>query len=74
MAAETPFRNHVRDWLQAHVPAGWRENMTEATAEAFIVQQREWMKSLVGAGFATSHWSKEWPGGGRPLAEKNIIA
>jgi alkylation response protein AidB-like acyl-CoA dehydrogenase len=68
------FRGHVRDWLRGHVPAGWRENMTDATTEAFIAQQREWMKMLVGAGFATSHWSKEWPGGGRPLAEQIVIA
>ncbi len=74
MASETQFRSQVRHWLQGHVPAGWRESMTEATTEAFIAQQRAWMKTLVGAGFATSHWSKEWPGGGRSLAEQIIIA
>ncbi len=74
MTSDMSFRNHVRDWLHGHVPAGWRESMTAATTEAFIAQQREWMKTLVGAGFATSHWGREWPGGGRPLAEQIIIA
>jgi alkylation response protein AidB-like acyl-CoA dehydrogenase len=68
------FRDEVRGWLAANVPVGWRESMTGATTAAFIASQQQWMKKLVGAGYATSHWSKEWPGGGRPLAEQMIIA
>lgn len=67
------FRQEVRAWLQANVPADWRYAMTGTDQEAFVRLQREWFKKLVEAGYATPHWPKEWHGGGRSLAEQKVI-
>jgi alkylation response protein AidB-like acyl-CoA dehydrogenase len=65
------FRKTVRGWLEAHLPRDWREAC--ATQEGFVATQRAWFKQLVAAGYATPHWPKGWPGGGRSLAEQKII-
>lgn len=48
--------------------------MAGASTEEFLAFQREWMRILVAAGFATAHWRAGWPGGGRSLDEQIIIA
>ncbi len=67
------LRRDVRSWLQANVPDGWREAMTGTGQDAFITLQREWFEKLSGTGFATPHWPRDWPGGGRSLAEQKVI-
>ncbi len=67
------LRAEVRSWLQANIPAGWRQDMTGSTQEAFVAAQRDWFQKLSKAGYATPHWPKEYPGGGRSLAEQKII-
>lgn len=64
------LRQEVRAWVAANKPDGWRE---VATHEAFAQSQREWFAKLVKAGYAIPHWPKEWPGGGRSLAEQRVI-
>ncbi len=63
----------VRAWLKENVPAGWRKAMTGTDSASFVRAQREWFAKLVQAGYATPHWPKGWPGGGRSLAEQKII-
>ena len=65
------LRNEVRAFLREHAPAGWRE--ASATQEDFVATQRSWFGKLVKAGYAIPHWPKEWPGGGRSLAEQKVI-
>ncbi len=48
--------------------------MTGPSAEEFLAFQRQWMRTLVSSGYATAHWDRRWPGGGRPLDEQIIIA
>jgi alkylation response protein AidB-like acyl-CoA dehydrogenase len=72
--APAALRAEIRAWLQKNVPADWRAQMTGASTEDFLTFQRNWMRKLVSAGLATSHWSEEWPGGGRSLAEQIVIA
>jgi alkylation response protein AidB-like acyl-CoA dehydrogenase len=67
------LRREVSGWLAANVPAGWRAAMTGCGQNAFVAAQRAWFGKLVDAGYATPHWPKEWPGGGRGLAEQKII-
>lgn len=67
------LREEVRTWLKNHVPAGWRDAMTNAEQDAFVDQQKAWFKQLVEAGYATPHWPQGWPGGGRSLAEQKVI-
>jgi len=67
------LRLEVRAWLKDNVPKGWRDAMTGVEQDAFVRLQREWFAKLSQAGYATPHWPKEWPGGGRSLAEQKVI-
>jgi len=67
------LRREVIGWLSANVPPGWRADMIGSGQDAFVAAQREWFAKLVAACYATPHWPKAWPGGGRGLAEQKII-
>lgn len=67
------LREEVRLWLQENIPAGWREAMTGTDQASFVSAQRHWFGKLSQAGFATPHWPRDWPGGGRSLAEQKVI-
>jgi alkylation response protein AidB-like acyl-CoA dehydrogenase len=74
MADETnldALRQEVRTWLAANAPKGWRE--ASGTHAEFFKSQRAWFLKLVEGGYAIPHWPKEWPGGGRTLAEQKVI-
>ncbi|WP_226631901.1 acyl-CoA dehydrogenase family protein [Novosphingobium profundi] len=64
------LRREIRDWIAREAPRDWR---TASTHEAFVASQRSWFAKLVAAGYAVPHWPREWPGGGRSLAEQKII-
>lgn len=67
-------RAEVRQWLAANIPPNWREQQAGDNIEGFLASQREWLRRLVSAGYATPHWPGQWSaGGGRPLAEQVAI-
>jgi alkylation response protein AidB-like acyl-CoA dehydrogenase len=66
-------RAAVQCWLSENVPANWREQQAGDDIEGFLDSQREWLRRLVSAGYATPHWPSGWPGGGRSLAEQVAI-
>jgi alkylation response protein AidB-like acyl-CoA dehydrogenase len=66
-------RTDIRCWLAENVPANWREQQAGDNIEGFLASQREWLRRLVSAGYATPHWPAGWPGGGRSLAEQVAI-
>jgi alkylation response protein AidB-like acyl-CoA dehydrogenase len=65
------LRADVQQFLAAEAPRGWRD--ASRTQEDFVATQRDWFQKLVKAGYATPHWPKEWPGGGRSLSEQKVI-
>lgn len=67
------FRSEIRDWLAQELPSNWRERQRGEDTASFLAMQREWYGKLVKAGYATPHWPKEWPGGGRSLAEQIVL-
>lgn len=67
------LRGEIRQWLATNLPADWRERQHGDDIPGFLAMQREWFAKLVAAGYATPHWPKEWPGGGRSLAEQIAI-
>lgn len=73
MSTNESLRLEVRNWLQANVPDGWRDAMTNVDQEDFVTLQKEWFQKLSKAGYATPHWPEGWPGGGRSLAEQKVI-
>lgn len=77
MSDKTPnldrLRAETRAWLERNIPDGWRARMTNTSPEDFVAFQRDWMKTMVAGGLATSHWGAGWPGGGRSLEEQIVI-
>lgn len=65
------LRAQMRGWLAENAPRDWRTSAD--SHETFVAQQRAWFGKLVAAGYAIPHWPKEWPGGGRTLAEQKVI-
>jgi alkylation response protein AidB-like acyl-CoA dehydrogenase len=70
---QNKLRQEVREWLAANSPQGWRESMTGVDQELFVKAQQTWFKKLVSAGYATPHWPEGYHGGGRSLAEQQVI-
>lgn len=67
------LRQQVRQWLEENSPKAWRESMTSVAQETFVDAQQNWFKLLVQAGYATPHWPAQYHGGGRSLAEQQVI-
>lgn len=65
------LRHDFRAWLAAKAPKDWRATCT--THDGFLATQRDWFAKLAAGGYAVPHWSAEWPGGGRSLAEQKVI-
>ncbi|WP_280479449.1 acyl-CoA dehydrogenase family protein [Nocardia asiatica] len=57
------FRDEVRTWCRAHVPAEWRRAQTGPTDAEFVSFQRDWFQQLRRAGYAVPHWPREYEGG-----------
>ena len=67
------LRADIRAWLAANAPHGWRAAYAGMTHAEFADAQRAWFRKLVNGGWAIPHWPKEWPGGGRSLAEQKVF-
>ncbi len=67
------LRSEVRGWLADNLPQNWRAKQRGDDIEGFVASQQDWLARLASGGYATPHWGKEWPGGGRPLAEQVVI-
>jgi alkylation response protein AidB-like acyl-CoA dehydrogenase len=66
------FRDAVRQWCRANLPADWRAAQTGIPDEAFVRFQKDWFQELRGAGWAVPHWPAEW-GGGLSAAEQMVL-
>jgi alkylation response protein AidB-like acyl-CoA dehydrogenase len=66
------FRETVRSWCSAHIPADWRAAQTGVGDEEFVRFQKAWFAELHSAGFAVPHWPREW-GGGMSIAEQIVL-
>src|ERR1035438_3844700 len=68
---ETEFRDEVRDWLRANVPAGWKaqQDAEESMAKRYEFL-RNWQRKLFAAGWAGVAWPKEYGGRGASVMEQ----
>jgi alkylation response protein AidB-like acyl-CoA dehydrogenase len=66
------FRDEVRGWCRAHVPADWRAAQTGVGDDEFVAFQQAWFQELRRAGWAVPHWPAAW-GGGRSAAEQVVL-
>lgn len=66
------FRDEVRRWCAAHVPADWRSRQTGVGEDEFVAFQKSWFAELHSAGYAVPHWPAEW-GGGMSVGEQIVL-
>ncbi len=70
-AEETAFRDEVRGWLAANLPADIRERVTSyrhLPREDMI----RWHKILAAKGWSVPHWPKEWGGTAWNITQRYI--
>ncbi len=70
---ELGFRDQVRAWLAANVPADWEKHRTEDEMLARFEFLRDWQKKVFQAGWAGIAWPKEYGGRGATLMEQVIF-
>ncbi|MGA2359996.1 MAG: acyl-CoA dehydrogenase family protein, partial [Terriglobales bacterium] len=71
-AEEQQFRDELRGWLKANVPADWsakREDPLETRFEYL----RTWQRELFDGGWAGISWPKEYGGRGASLMQQVIF-
>ena len=71
-AEELAFRDEVRAWLAAHLPADIRDKVTryQSMAREDIIR---WHKILAAKGWAVPHWPLEWGGTGWNNTQRYIF-
>ena len=71
---EELFREKVRSFLQANLPAGWgTAGYVQRTGDAQIEFLRDWQRKLYDAGMLGLEWPREYGGQGATLIEKAIF-
>jgi alkylation response protein AidB-like acyl-CoA dehydrogenase len=71
---EEHFRNAIRDWLHANLPAGWGTTFREPDDEAARFAFRlDWERKLHAAGWSGVAWPREYGGRGATLVEQAIF-
>src|SRR5690349_23839239 len=69
---ELQFRDELRAWLKANVPADWEARIGDDLAERFEFL-RKWQKKVYEAGWAGIAWPQEYGGRGATLMEQVIF-
>jgi len=70
---ERAFRDEVRAWLFANVPANWERDHLEDTMHQRFAFLKEWQRKVYEAGWAGVAWPKEYGGRGATLMEQVIF-
>jgi len=71
--AELAFRDELRAWLHANVPADWEQHRTEDELLARFEFLRAWQKKVYEAGWAGIAWPREYGGRGATLMEQVVF-
>jgi alkylation response protein AidB-like acyl-CoA dehydrogenase len=74
LAEVEPFREEVRAWCAANVPAGWRQEQAGASPAQFAAFHRWWGARLRDGGYFAPHWPTEWGGSGFTLPQQVVLA
>ncbi len=72
-AQELSFRDEVRQWFAANVPADWETHRLADDMHQRFAFLREWQKRVYTAGWAGVSWPKEYGGRGATLMEQVIF-
>jgi alkylation response protein AidB-like acyl-CoA dehydrogenase len=69
---ELAFRDELRAWLAANVPADWDERREDSMHQRFDYLKR-WQRKLYDGGWAGISWPKEYGGRGASLMQQVIF-
>jgi alkylation response protein AidB-like acyl-CoA dehydrogenase len=69
---EAAFRSEVREWIEANLPAGWRDRSPGRGRDDEQVA-REWSRKLFEAGYAGLTWPEQYGGAGAPYTHQAIL-
>src|SRR5688500_11636949 len=69
---EASFRSELRAWLEANIPADYKERGDVAGRGDESIS-REWSKKLYDAGYSGLTWPKEFGGAGAPYPHQAIF-
>ena len=72
-SAEQQFRDQVRTWLQAHVPADWETRRTRDSMPDRFAFLRAWQKQVFEAGWSGISWPQAYGGRGATLMEQILF-
>ena len=70
---ELAFRDQVRGWLAANVPADWEKHRAEDEMQARFEFLLGWQKKVFEAGWAGIAWPTEYGGKGLTLLQQLTI-
>lgn len=70
---EQQFRDQLRAWLAANVPAPFEGNKNEEEKGEYFAWLRAWQRRIYDAGWAGLSWPKEYGGRGAALIEQAIF-
>ena len=71
-AEEVGFRDELRAWLEANVPADW-DDRREESLESRFDYLKAWQRKVYEAGWAGISWPKAYGGRGASLMEQVIF-
>ena len=73
-AEEEQFRERVRSFMQANLPAGWgTRGYALPKGPALIELRRQWQRKLYEAGLLGLEWPRQYGGQGASLIQKAIF-
>lgn len=70
---EQGFRQEIREWLAAVLPANWRAEWQPLREEQKKEKMIWWLEERRKVGLATPHWPKEWGGPGLPFSYQIML-
>jgi alkylation response protein AidB-like acyl-CoA dehydrogenase len=71
------YRKEVRSWLEASIPAWWRDSASKSPFEAtedHFEDLRDWHRALYAAGYLGIQWPTEYGGQGLTLRHEMVVA
>ena len=68
------FREEVRAWLRANLPAGWFDPGFEMSADERRKFNESWPAKLYGGGWICATWPKEYGGKGLSVMQGVVLS
>lgn len=67
------FREEVRGWLAANLPADWQSRLLGAAEADHVAFQKSWFRRMMEGGYGAPHWPTRWGGSGFTFAQQIVL-